>query len=525
MDPPAAIDVDHTQEPVDSVEPVDAVAPAASPFNWRNHVRDLTLIGSNYTFQCRFCDRSIKGGRARFIEHLVPSTASRGRQIRGCLHCPKEVRQAVVNQQQQQKRSKNIQRAAESLQATSRGSLPPTKRLRREGSDMEASTSLPSTARQTEMPEMLTKQELKEAQLQVSKMWYGEALAFNSVYNPWVVDAFDAVCAYGAATGHTTFPLPSKRALRNANLESVVADIEERLAVYEASLDEFGCSLQSDGKDSMGKTHLVNIVTSNPHGSRFHKTVDVSGQSRDAAHTAQLLVDAAKELEDAGRHVVTIVTDTPAVNRAAWKICESQLPHTSCLPCAAHVLNLHLKHCSSKITHLEELVSAAKVVVKRFSNVDFARTMVRQNIAKFTTDDKHPKGRQLEVYKPGDTRFASNIRMMERLQELRRCLVYIVSTDEYHNRCVARNEKEDPASDIIMERKFWKDVDDYVKLFWPAYLALREFDTNKPSVCSVWETGIELQQHYATSTSPYAKVCQEMWASVVARLNYKKPHY
>ena len=225
MDSPHVdVDVDHAQE---RDNPVDADE-VAEVFNWRDHVHNLTLVGTNYTFQCSFCDRVVKGGRSRFIEHLVPSITSRRRQIRGCLHCPKEVKQAVLAQEQVKQRSKNIQQAAESFRASSGGSLP-TKRLRREGSEMDTSTTMASAgghgSRQAQLGEMLGKQELKEAQLQVSKMWYGEALAFNSVYNPWVVDAFDAVCAYGAATGNTTFTLPSKQALRNANLESVVNDI------------------------------------------------------------------------------------------------------------------------------------------------------------------------------------------------------------------------------------------------------------------------------------------------------------
>ena len=95
MDSPHVdVDVDHAQE---RDNPVDADE-VAEVFNWRDHVHNLTLVGTNYTFQCSFCDRVVKGGRSRFIEHLVPSITSRRRQIRGCLHCPKEVKQAVLAQ-------------------------------------------------------------------------------------------------------------------------------------------------------------------------------------------------------------------------------------------------------------------------------------------------------------------------------------------------------------------------------------------------------------------------------------------
>jgi len=232
-------------------------------------------------------------------------------------------------------------------------------------------------------------------------MFYAESIAFNSVYHVWVVDAFDAVCRYGALTGQETFRMPSMHGLRNKLLDGEVARLEEELKKYEAAVAEFGVSIQSDGKDSMGKRHLVNIISSNPSGSRFHKTVDVSGSTRDTQHTAGLLVDAAREIAAQGqRHVVSIVTDTPNVNRAAWKIIEKELPSTMCTPCAAHCMNLHLKHCVTKLAGMKDFVEQCKVIVKRFSNVDFARDLVRKNVRAYTTDDDHPAGRQLEVYKP-----------------------------------------------------------------------------------------------------------------------------
>jgi hypothetical protein len=94
-------------------------------------------------------------------------------------------------------------------------------------------------------------------------------LAFDQIHHQWVVDAFDAVCAYGANTGNTTFTLPSEHSLRNKHLHSVATELEEQLAGYEAAVAEYGVSIQSDGKDSMGHRHMVNVISTNPVGSRF----------------------------------------------------------------------------------------------------------------------------------------------------------------------------------------------------------------------------------------------------------------
>lgn len=309
----------------------------------------------------------------------------------------------------------------------------------------------------------------------------------------WTVDAFDAVCKYGALTGAQTFSLPSEYSLRNSRLDAEVKRLEAEVRRFEEAVSEFGLSVQSDGKDSMARTHLVNIITTNPTGARFVETIDISGVRRNARNTAQLLVDAAKKLQAQGYHVVSIVTDTPSVNRKAWKIIEKELPHTLCMPCGAHCMNLHLKHCFKELDGIEQLINDAKTLVKRFSNVDFARHMLRTHCRKFTVDVDHPAGRQLEMYKPGDTRFATNLRMFIRLLEVKKVLTYIVASPEYE------------------ARKFWADVKEVVDLFLPAYLALREFDSHKPASYRVYETCLELQTHYQESKSKYAKQCGDQW--------------
>ena len=200
------------------------------------------------------------------------------------------------------------------------------------------------------------------------------ALAFSVVFLPEVVDAFDAVCAYGAATGSSVFPLPSAPRLRNERLQAEVKRIEQELSEHKAAAASYGLSIQTDGKDNNARRHLVNIITTTPLGPEFREVIDVSGQLRDATNTAQLLVDAVNRLPTVEQdQLVTIITDTPAVNRKVWELLEQKLPHVHCVPCAAHCLNLHFKHVFKQIEAFRTLVDNSKNIVARFSNTDFAR--------------------------------------------------------------------------------------------------------------------------------------------------------
>jgi hypothetical protein len=197
-------------------------------------------------------------------------------------------------------------------------------------------------------------------------MWYRCALPFSMVAYTEVVNAFDAVCAYGASTGNHTFSMPSAPSLRNSRLDAEVRRIEQELSDHAKSMSAYGISLQSDGKDNMAKRHLVNILTTSPAGVQFRETVDVGGQLRDAEHTAQVLVDAVARLPPSERdNVVSIITDTPAVNRKAWKIIEQTCPHIQCIPCGAHCCNLHFKHIARDIPQFNEMIDNCKRVVFR----------------------------------------------------------------------------------------------------------------------------------------------------------------
>ena len=105
------------------------------------------------------------------------------------------------------------------------------------------------------------------------------SLSFDIVRDPLfaIVNAFDAVCEYGASTRCVTFPLPSKHSLRNKRLDQEVARIERELQAFEQSVTEYGCSLQSDAKDSVAHRHMVNFIKRTPIGSKFLKAVDISG--------------------------------------------------------------------------------------------------------------------------------------------------------------------------------------------------------------------------------------------------------
>ena len=481
----------------------------ASIWKWQNHFKILERRAGNFKVLCNYCGgEPITGGATRFRKHLISAGG-----VRPCTQAPEAVTselRAVTAAKDRETAARK--QAAKEIEAAERAA----KRVKMQ----ELSRSLSSGSatvnkkwKQSTVEECDGAAALEVAQQAIARMWYRAAIPFHAVAFPDIINAFDAVCEYGATTGNVTFNLPSAPSLRNDRLDSEVRRIEQELEQHRKSVSKYGLSLQSDGKDCVSRRHLVNVITTTPLGPEFREVLDVSGESRDAEHTAEQLLGAIRRLPEPDQQgLVTIITDTPNVNKKAWKILKEKLPQVQSVPCAAHCCNLHFKHIAKEIPEFNSCVEQCKLIVRRFSNVDFARHMLR------VATPKHTEGKHLEVYKPGETRFASNFRMMERLATLRYAITSVSLSAEYQERCT---EKKDPCpvADIISDKKFWETLQMWTDLLWPVYEMLREVDTYAARIHVVYESALGIQEHYKKSKNPHAAKCASIWQADWAYLH------
>ena len=259
-------------------------------FRWKEHVTILSRKGNNFVFTCNYCpahQKHMTGGASRFKSHILG-----GQGVRRCVSVPHSVLASLRAETENKEREKSaaLDRSASVTEA---------ERLERKQKMISLQESLSCGSaqvnkrwKQSTLEECDGAAKLETAQQDVARMWYRCSLPFQSIGFAEVVDAFDAVCQYGAVTGQTTFLLPSAPSLRNSRLDAEVARIEAKLEEHSKTMQTYGISLQSDGKDNQARRHLVNIITTSPAGARFREVIDVSGQVRDAEHTAELLIDA-----------------------------------------------------------------------------------------------------------------------------------------------------------------------------------------------------------------------------------------
>jgi hypothetical protein len=81
-----------------------------------------------------------------------------------------------------------------------------------------------------------------------------------------------------------------------------------------------GCTIVSDGWSSTSNRPLLNFLAVNPMGAVFVKAVDTSGDVKDAAYIADLII---KEVEVLGpENVIQVITDNASACAAAGKLVE-----------------------------------------------------------------------------------------------------------------------------------------------------------------------------------------------------------
>jgi len=117
--------------------------------------------------------------------------------------------------------------------------------------------------------------------------------------------------------------------------------------------------------------------------------------------------------------------------------------------------------------------------------------MVRKVTPACTKSAEHPNGKAIELYKPGDTRFATNFRMLERTLELKQAIRQVAFSEPYESRCQQRQEAC-PVAHLVGDSSFWGGMQEWVTLLTPAYLMLREMDTPKPALHMVYESCLEV---------------------------------
>jgi hypothetical protein len=214
------------------------------------------------------------------------------------------------------------------------------------------------------------------------------------------------------------------------------------------------------------------MLVVSPKGKIFLKAVDTGGESKDAAYIARQLIDCIWEV--GADNIIQVVTDSAAVCKAAGRLVEQKFSWITWTPCTPHCLDLLLEDVG-KLPWAAEVVAEAKVVVKFITNHHRSQVLFRGKSA-------------LDLLKPGDTRFATNFIMLDRMLEVKEALQELVVGREWRewNRKSNHSDDGDEVRDCVLRSGFWKNMEKVLALTKGTAALLWECDRGVPIAGKVY---------------------------------------
>ena len=301
----------------------------------------------------------------------------------------------------------------------------------------------------------------------IARFFYATGIPFNVADSTYFKEAIKAVAACGP-----TYCPPGRKALGTTLIDKELADVKRNTETMLNNCTSQGVTLVSDGWTNVQSRPIINFLMVASEGAMFLAANDTSGKEKNAEYIAQLL---GEQIEKIGQEkVVQVVMDSAASCVAAGKLVMKKFPRIVSSPCTAHCLDLLLEDIG-KLQWVGSVIDQGHNVVKFLTNHQQALAYFRSHAS-------------LELLKPGDTRFATNFIMLQRLQQCKDELQETIVSKEYKQWVSKPKYKAAGTciSDVIMSNAFWDNVAQVVKLCIPIVEVLRLADGQIPCTGKIY---------------------------------------
>ena len=407
----------------------------------------------NNTFSklcCIYCDKKFQGGISRIRGHLIGDHKA---EISKCCKVPSQVRDLLREQQCNRIDDKAKRRKIDALDKV----------------------TMCVSKKQVTISSMFTNAMTDDADKAVARLFYACGIPFHIADSPYFKAAITSLTKCDSS-----YTAPNRQKISTKMLDDEVNEIEKYLSSFKTEASKYGVTLVSDGWTNIQMKPIINFLAATPNGCIFINALDVSGQVKDGSFLAD---EVSKSIESFGKEsIVQVVTDSASNCVAARNILEQRYPQIVFSPCTAHCLNLLLEDIG-KIPWIHSIISDSKNVVKFITTHHYSLACFRNHSNK-------------ELLKPGQTRFATNLIMLQRLSEVKDALQETVISRQYKQwitEALYKNKGE-VITTIILNDVFWKSVEKIVNFCNPIIELLRLSDGIVPCVGKVYWKMLQIEQ-------------------------------
>ncbi|KAL0226197.1 hypothetical protein P9112_013521 [Eukaryota sp. TZLM1-RC] len=260
-------------------------------------------------------------------------------------------------------------------------------------------------------------------------------------------------------------------------LSSLVEDISKTLQTFVDSLTRSGTTIVSDGWKDRRKRPLINLLSTAPKDVMFIGTIDTSESEKSGVFIADAIMNHLS-LPDSKQlgpvidtsHIVQMIMDNAPACTKAFKKLAPVLPRVSLTGCATHHVDLII-FWISKQDFIQNLLSLAFKVVFFIRNHPISNHI----FLNYSND--------LVLLSPGETRFATNFIMLERLVRVKDAVQSTVISESWKHWLMDKPSKlKDQAKwirELVLQDDdnfFWQNSSCRLQLFYPYIKLLRFVD-------------------------------------------------
>ncbi|KAL3700508.1 hypothetical protein R1sor_018530 [Riccia sorocarpa] len=329
--------------------------------------------------------------------------------------------------------------------------------------------------------------------------------------------------AYNFSSKLPGYKFPSSTALRTTLLDKNFNDVKKT-----AEQNMWGhnfcvrATVSCDRWTNRNGRPQVNLVIVNRYGEMVYDHADVSNVTKDAKWVAANMIRVIREVGP--KNVLQFTADNVAVNTLARQIVRAEFPHIVFGGCVAHWIDL-LFEDMAKLPWIKAIFSKCNEIVCFIKNSHQPHTMLMDFFSDGAT-----------LLKPGITRFATSIIMLDRTFHLEHCLKRMVVSERWKTWATDSRRpsktmiKAESIKQIILDDTYWNKCHDVLLMVEPIYRLLRQVDAHKDFMGRIfwesWETQEsirDLWKHSGLKSNLLSKVrCDEVL--LLFRLCWDKWH-
>lgn len=353
---------------------------------------------------------------------------------------------------------------------------------------------------QTTMSQHYKIKEREKAHEYIADWFYQAAIPHNTV----LLDSFDlmleAIGQFGPG-----LKKPSPYMLGTPLLNKHVNLVEEFLQVQKEQWSTTGCSIMTDAWTDRRGRSLMNLVAHCSRGVYFLDAIDSSLEVHNAQYIHSLVSSCIAEIGP--EKVVQVVTDNASNTMSASKLLRLKYPHIFWTSCATHCIDLMLEDIG-KISMVNNMIRDAKSITNLFYRHVRLLAIMRQ----FVNGD---------LVRAGTTRFATSYLNLRSLYDKRNELKQLFASKDWAESSWSKQKAGQNAHDLVMNNKFWSQMQEVINYFEPLAYVLRRVDGDVPAMGYIYGDLLNAKKEIAVRLNENKKKYGPIWKIIDERWDTK----